>query len=318
MKHNKVKFTRITLFIFIILTVASNIFPQGTLYRVIAASKNITAGKINSNIWKPVCTGDILSIDDILKLQSEGYIGLISSNGRSFEINNAGIYKLSDLVNTKHKLSPGLQKIADQIITESIKNNKKSENIKSEGSVVSSGVGVIENYAPLTSRLLDTYLHPAWYSAGNGTNYTFKLIDDGNKPVCRVETKDTTVSIDLNKFELEKDKNYYWVIYNSSNPDVKTDTCSFSLLSDAAWKITTDSLENIRHDLDVNSAVDNYLFIKCLESFGLNYDALAGYENLIKLYPDIDEYRNSFLMFLLKQNVTKKAELLLSSMKNLN
>jgi hypothetical protein len=83
-------------------------------------------------------------------------------------------------------------------------------------------------------------------------------------------------------------------------------------LGESNVKSVTDSINTIKRDLDFNSAVDQFILVKFLESKNLNCDALKGFDNLVKSNPGIEDYVNNYIAFLLKQNITRKAETLLT------
>jgi hypothetical protein len=51
--------------------------------------------------------------------------------------------------------------------------------------------------------------------------------------------------------------------------------------------------------------------VKYLESKNLNYDALRGYDILVKSHPGIEDYTNNYLVFLMRQNIMRKTETLI-------
>jgi hypothetical protein len=145
--------------------------------------------------------------------------------------------------------------------------------------------------------------------------YIFKILNPMGRSVFIKETKDTSINVDLNEFKILKEQNYSWCVLNSRNPEINSDTSTFRVLSDNNIKIISDSLKIIRDNLDVKTAVGQFILMKYLESKNLNYDALKGYETLIKSYPHIENYSDNYFLFLTKQSLSKKAETFLSTIK---
>jgi hypothetical protein len=183
--------------------------------------------------------------------------------------------------------------------------------MKTLGAVVRSRVGLIDTFYPDYTDLLSTSFEPVWYSVGAGTSYVFKLIDEDNHTLFIKETKDTSLSLDLNQFGLLKNHPYTWFVYSTGNDKSKSDVGTIRLLGENNIKSLTDSINTIKKDLDINSAVDQLILVKFLESKNLNCDALKGFDNLVKSNPGIEDYANNYIAFLLKQNITRKAETLL-------
>ena len=301
------------IFICIILSVlfSAAAYGQETLFKVIAMSGKVTCQKKPTADWENLRTGDKIFAGEKLKLEAGDYLGLVSSKGRSLEIKQSGIYNASDLNKNIQKSPSTLQKFTDFVVNESAANKKKSENMKTLGAVVRSRVGIIDSFYPDYTDLMSTSFEPAWYSAGTGISYVFRLIDEDNHTLFIKETKDTAISLDLNRFGLLKNHPYTWYVYSTGNDKSKSDIATFRLLGESNVKSVTDSINNIKKDLDANSAVDQFILAKFLESKNLNCDAMKEFDNLVKSNQGIEDYRNNYIAFLLKQNITRKAETLL-------
>lgn len=307
---------RILCFCFILFSFSiQNVSAQAFLFKIIACSGNAALLNPSSGKWVNIKTGDKILTGYKLKLESGDYIGLINNNGRSLEIKLAGTYSSDELYKTLPLKSTNLQKFADFVMNESAANKKKTDNMKNLGAVIRARAGLIENCVPDNTDLLNLRFEPAWYSAGPGTMYVLKIINPMGRSIFIKETKDTSLSVDLNLFGMLKEQNYSWCVINSHDPEINSDTATFRILSDTNIKSISDSLKLIKENLDVNSAVDQFLLVKFLESKNLNFEALSGYETLVKTYPMAENYMDNYLLFLTKQNLTKKAETLLLTIK---
>lgn len=309
MKPHNIKAIFICIIFSILFSAAA--YGQEFLFKVIAVSGKVTCQKGSATNWDNIKTGDKILSGEKLKLEAGDYLGLISNKGRSLEIKQVGIYNAADLYKNIQKSLSSLQKFTDFVINESAANKKKSENMKILGAVVRSRAGLIDSFFPEYTDLLNTSFEAAWYSDGAGISYVFKLIDEDNHTVFIKETKDTSLALDLKQFGLIKNLPYTWYVYSTGNDKSKSDICTFRLLGESNIKTMTDSINAIKQDLDVNSAVDQLILVKFLESKNLNCDALKGFDNLVKAYPGIEDYTNNYIAFLLKQNITRKVETLL-------
>jgi len=81
------------------------------------------------------------------------------------------------------KSSSSLRKFTDFVINETVPNKKKSENMKTLGAVVRSRADLIDCFFPKYTDLLGASLETAWYSAGTGVSYVFKIADQDNHVV---------------------------------------------------------------------------------------------------------------------------------------
>jgi hypothetical protein len=308
---NKILFGCVILFI----VSFQSINAQAFLFKVIASSGNAAFLRPASGTWVNIKTGDLILTGYKLKLESGDYLGLINKNGRSIEVKQAGTYSGDELNKNIPKGSTNLQKFADFVMNESVANKKKTDNMKNLGAVVRARVGLIESSFPDNTDLLNLQLEPAWYSAGPGTIYVFKILNPLGRSIFIKETKDTSLAINLKQFDMLEDQDYQWCVVNSRDPENNSDTASFRILSENNIKIISDSIKMFQQNLDLNSAVGQFLLIKYYESKNLNLDALKGYESLVNSYPGIENYSDNYLLFLTKQGLSKKAETLLSTIK---
>ena len=309
MKPHDVKTIIICIIYLVLFSAAAN--GQETLFKVIAVSGKVTCQKKVTAAWESLRTGDKIFAGEKLKLETGDYLGLVSSKGQSLEIKQPGIYNAADLNKNIQKSSSTFQKFTEFVINESVANKKKSENMTTLGAVVRNRAGLIDSFFPEYTDLLNTSFDAAWYSAGAGISYVFKLIDEDNHTVFIKETKDTSLALDLNQFGLLINHPYTWYVYSSGKDKSKSDICTFRLLAEYNIKTLTDSINIVKKSLDVNSAVDQFILVKFYESKNLNCDALKGFDNLVRSYPGIEDYSYNYIAFLLKQNITRKAETLL-------
>ena len=303
-------------FCFILIPVLfQNVNAQAFLFKVIASAGNPVCLKPPSTKWLNIKTGDKILPGYELKLGTDDYLGLLNYEGRSLELKKAGLYGSNELNKNIPKGNNNLQKFADYVLNESAANKKKSEDMKNLGAVVRARSGLIESFFPDNTDLLNPQIEPTWYSAGPGVTYVFKIFSPGGTSLFIKETKDTSLAIDLTQFGLVKEQNYSWCVFNSQNLENNSDTSTFRILSDINNTIISDSLKLFREYLDVNSAVGQFLIVKYFEAKNLNSDALKVYESLVKSYPQVGIYTDNYLLFLTKQNLTKKTEILLSAIK---
>jgi hypothetical protein len=289
------------------------IYPQDYLFKVIAVSGNVTCQMQTGTTWEKVRTGDRVSSGELLKLGAGDYLGLISKKGRSLELKQNGIFKAEELYKNIKKGSSSLQKFTDFVMNESVANKRKTENMKTLGAVVRSKNELIDVFFPENTDLLSSSFKASWYSSSTAASYVFKLVDQQNRTLVVKETNDTSLVLNLKQYRILNNHTYKWFVSAKGNDELKSDFCSFRLLGKNNIKSIKDSINIVKKNLDLNSAVGQFILIKFFESKNLNSDAMEGYENLIRSNPDIEDYSNNYISFLLKQNISRKAELLLSS-----
>lgn len=87
----------------ILILITQEVVSQELTARVLALRGNNTY----LNTKEKIKTGDLLHLDDTIKLVKGGYLGMMLSNGRAFELFGPGIQKMSDyLFDPKTKENP--------------------------------------------------------------------------------------------------------------------------------------------------------------------------------------------------------------------
>ena len=181
------------------------------------------------------------------------------------------------------------------------------------GAVVRIRPGIIDIFFPQLTSVLNESLELKWYPSSPGNRYVFELFNEQNRTVFITETGDTSVTLDLDKFQLLPDVKYKWMVYNSKNPDSYSDTCCFVIYPEKRRRAIEDTLNILKNELDNNSAVDQLMLAGFYTQEDLIIDAAGVFEKILTLVPGVEEYINYYVTFLLKYGITLRAEILLKT-----
>lgn len=289
----------------IIFTAATAVYSQTISLKVIASGGKAEHQKQSTASWQKVKTGDILSAETVIKISDGDYLGLIASTGKSLELKKAGLYKCSDLIKSL-KSGSGMQKFIQFVYNESVKDQKKSSGMTTLGAVVRSRIDMIDNMSPSFTLLTTDVLPALWGKYDRDSKYIFKLINENNISLYITELKDTSLTLDLSKFGLSPEQDYKWFVYKSDKPEVYADSCTFQLIAEGRRNALLDSMSIMKKEAAEGSSLEKYIYIQYLTAHHLNNEALNEYEKLIKNEPDVEEFVNSYVSFLVENNISKK------------
>jgi len=300
------------LLVFLLITVHSG-YGQDILFKVIASSGKCTLQHGSSAKWENLKTGEQLTAGDKVKLNESDYLGLMNSRGKSVELKNPGTYEINELAKNALNTGSDLERFAGYVLKESLVSKKKSENMSTLGAVVRIRPGIIDIFFPQLTSVLNESLELKWYPSSPGDRYVFELFNEQNRTVFITETGDTSVTLDLDKFQLLPDVKYKWMVYNSKNPDSYSDTCCFVIYPEKRRRAIEDTLNILKNELDNNSAVDQLMLAGFYTQEDLIIDAAGVFEKILTLVPGVEEYINYYVTFLLKYGITHRAEILLKT-----
>jgi len=305
---------RFTLIIFISLFVTAFVTAQENVFTVIALKGKVSVKSGNAGEWKTLNVGDKLNPGDKIKLASKEYLGIAHAKGKTMELKTEGTFDVNELSAKIKKESGTLTKnFTKYLVSEMVVSGNKSKNMTMLGAVVRSLANNIKLTVPLKNNLLNPVLNASWTSLGEGKKYVFRLINPSGKTVYMEILNDTSFTLDMNSFNIQKDIPYKWFILGADNTTIVSDTASFNYLSEIKYKPIEDSLDQLKADFEDEEALLNQMIIASFYEQNKLYDEAAKvYEKIIQQAPDIDMFRQRYIDFLINCGMTAKAKQLLA------
>jgi len=305
---------RFAVIIFISLFVTEVVTAQENVFTVIALKGKVSVKSGNSGDWKTLNVGDKLNSGDKIKLATKEYLGIAHTKGKTMELKTEGTYDVNELSAKIKKESGTLTKnFTKYLVSEMVVSGNKSKNMTMLGAVVRSLANNIKLTVPLKNNLLNPVLNASWTSLGEGKKYVFRLMNPSGKTVFMEILNDTSFTLDMNSFNIQKDMPYKWFVLGADNTTIVSDTASFNYLSELKYKPIADSLNQLKADFEDEEALLNQLIIASFYEQNKLYDeAIKVYEKIIQQAPDIDMFRQRYIDFLINCGMTAKAKQLLA------
>ncbi len=305
---------RFTIIILLNLFLSAFVIAQENVFTVIALKGKVSLKAANAGDWKILNVGDKLNSGDKVKLAAKDYLGIAHVKGKTMELKTEGTYDVNELSAKIKKESGTLTKnFTKYLVSEMVVSGNKSKNMTMLGAVVRSLANNIKLTVPLKNNLLNPIINASWTNLGSGKKYVFRLINPSGKTIYMDMISDTSFTLDLNSFNLQKDLTYKWFIFGADNSTIVSDTASFIWLSENKYKPISDSLAQLKADFEDEEALLNQLIIASFFEQNKLYDeAIKVYEKIIQQAPDIDMFKQRYINFLLNSGMTAKAQQLIN------
>jgi hypothetical protein len=245
--------------------------------------------------WQAVKPGSSLKSGDELKVSENSYIGLIHATGKPMELRQAGNYKVADLA---AKLSGGasvLNKYTDFILSSNAEGKK---NKLSATGAVHRGLEDIKVFLPENqfSDVYNTYAVINWESSKSGGPYvvTFKNMFDDE--LSKIETPETTARVNLSAPEFANETAILVEVKSKADGKSKSEQHLIKKMSPAQQEKLKKELSEFSGEVTEETALNKYIMAGFFEEKKLFIDAIAAYEDAIKMEPSYKEAYDDFLL----------------------
>ena len=294
-------------FLFSILAVASLLIGttahgQGYTFKVLA-NKGSNEVKVD-NDWKPLKTGASLRDGDELKLSANAYLGLVHNSGKTLELKEEGNHKISDLasrVNTGG--SSVASKYADFVLSK-MSADKKSNRLSATGAVHRAVVNArINLYVPSSVDIYNDKALIEWGALEGNNTYVVKIMNVFGEKLAQVETSENKYLIDLSEKKFEKEANLLVSVISNGNEKMSSEEVAIKRLPSDKAEIVKTNLGHLMDEVDLQSALNNYIIAGFYEENRLLLDALFYYEEAMKIAPEVGSYKEAYEEFLFRNGL---------------
>ena len=278
-------------------------YSQDYAFRVMASmgSNQVKSG----GEWKALKTGSSLKANDELKLSDKAYVGLIHSGGKSIELREAGVYKVSELEqkvpNGKGAAAKYADYLANQMGPEAKKNRLSATGAVHRGQLGGADINV---YMPNSVQVFKNYAIVRWdpVEAGKVT-YKVVVMNMFEDVLISEETNNTFFELDLNNKMIESYPNVLLVVTTADDDNIKSETIAIKKLPSNYKTQVSSGLNDLMSGVGEETALNKYILAGFYEENNLLVDALTSYEEAIKLAPEVETYKEAYEEFLLRNGL---------------
>lgn len=272
----------------------------------------VMANKGNNEVksgaaWQPLKTGASLKSGDEIKVADNAYLGLVHASGKPMELKTAGSYKVKDLSDKlKGSGTTVINKYTDFILSSNAEDKKNK--LSATGAVHRGTNKDIQVLLPANQHaaIFNSTAVVRWESEKVAGPYVVSIMDMFGEQVAKVETPETKITISLldNRFsELSA-----LLVEVSSKSDTRKVSEQFLIkkLSPSEYERVKKAYNEIATEVAEATALNQLILAGFYEENNLIIDAIAAYEQAIKLAPDVTSYQEVYDDFLVRQGLRTK------------
>jgi hypothetical protein len=294
-----------TLFVLLAFILISGLtFGQAYTFKVLA---NKGANEVKSgDSWLPLKTGATLKDGDELKLADNAYIGLIHVTGKPLEIKTAGNYKVTVLASQIKGGSSVLSKYTDFILSSNAegKKNRLSATGAVHRATDNSAIHLLLPDGQNTGIFSNTAVIN-WEGSTVAGPFVVTVMNLFEEELEKVETPEMTFTLDLSAPKYVKQNALLVEVKSKADPKLASKHYSIKRLSPAEQEKVKKTMDEFIGEVQDQSALNKFIMAGFYEENKLLIDAIAAYEEAIKLAPDVPSYKEAYEDFLLRNGLKK-------------
>lgn len=281
----------------------STTFGQDYAFKVLAnkGSNEIKSG----DTWQAIKTGASLKSADELRLSENAYLGLIHASGKPLEVKESGVHKVADLAAQIAGGTSVLNKYTDFILSSNSAEAKK--NRLSATGAVHRGINTIDVFLPKTQNtgVLNQELVINWQPEKGRAPYVVILKNMFDDELIKLETSESSMHVSLADPKLSNESAILVEVRSLGDASVKSEPRLVKKLAVAERERVTKELAELKVATAEETPLDKFILAGFYETNKLFIDAIATYEELIKMAPDVPTYKEAYEEFLLRNDLKK-------------
>lgn len=289
-----------------LLALHSVVFAQKDYSFKVLANKGTNEIK-SGDTWQPLRTGASLKSTDEIKLGDNSYIGLVHSSGKPKEIKVAGNYAVAKLEEQMGGGTSVLNKYTDFILSSNSAEAKKNR-LSATGAVHRDvEAAAIKLMLPENqhSGIFNNMAVINWEGEKVPGPYVITLRNMFDDELAKLETPETSIEIDLTDPKYASENAILIEVSSKADPKQTSKQHLIKKLTPADQEKVKVSLGEIMGEVSEQTALNKFILAGFYEAHNLFIDAIAAYEEAIKLDPETPSYKEAYEEFLLRHGLKK-------------
>ena len=255
--------------------------------------------------WAPLKPGASLKDSDELQVGENSYLGLVSASGKPLELKQAGPYKVSDLTNKTKGGSSVLNKYTDFILSSNAEGKKNR--LSATGAVHrATENNAIQLMLPdaQSSGIFNSTAVVRWESGKTEGPFILTVRNFYEDELLKMETAEPVAVLDLAPYYV-KENGVLIDVKAKNDPKAHSKAYTINKLSKSDQARIKQLLSEVTDATAEQTALNHYLMAGFYEENKLLVDAIAAYEEAIKLAPEVDMFKESYQEFLIRNGIKK-------------
>jgi tetratricopeptide (TPR) repeat protein len=290
-------------FLLVVCFVLANslVYGQDYTFKVLT-NKGLNEIK-SDGTWQPIKTGATLRAGDEIKIVDNASVALVHKTGTAIEERKAGTYKIDELEKRVKSTPSVLNKYTDFMLASNSAEAKK--NRLSATGAVHRGLEDIKVFLPenQNSEIFNSTVYINWEASAKGP-YVVTLTNMFDEELAKIETPEASVKVDLNDPKLSSETAILITVKVKSDSKKKSEAYLIKKLSSGRYETIKKSYTELNNELSPDYVELNKLIqASFYEQNKLFIDAISCYEELMKLDPTNESYREIYDEFLYRNKL---------------
>lgn len=271
----------------------------------------VLANKGNNEVksgdtWQPLKTGTSLRTGDEVKLGDNSYVGLVHSSGKPVEVKQAGVYPVSALESKVGGGTSVLNKYTDFILSSNSAEAQKNR-LNATGAVHRdiTTASTIKIFLPDNQRagIFNDLAIINWDGSKVAGPYVITVKNMFEDVLVKEETPETSYEIDLTNEKYANENALLIEVSSKADPKQISKPHLIKRLSPAEEQKIAQALKEVSGEISEETPLNKLIMAGFYEQNNLLIDAIAAYDQAIKLAPDVPTFQESYEEFLLRNNL---------------
>lgn len=258
----------------------------------IIAKKGAAYYSIDNQSWRKINTGDRLSSNGYLKIDTLSYLAMVVNQKQAFELKKPGVYAISNFLHNKNTASEKTNESLRYVISMSTPRSGMNPSGVTLGAI-SRDINETKIYTPRKTVFFSDSVVFSWKECNNCSGYQILILNkDGEVVYNHVITSkiDTTIKLDLTEFTESAEKYYFKINTIGGNVNYSRNAQSFVILNSKEFQMIKLERDYILQDVDTSSALGCFLVGIFYESYSMYAYALYYYNKAIEISGGVSEY----------------------------
>ncbi|SMD38705.1 hypothetical protein SAMN04488029_3859 [Reichenbachiella faecimaris] len=296
-----------TLLIFFLVNTS---YGQSFVFRVLASKGANQVKKGQSGETIPLKTGATLMSGDELIAASGAYIGLMHKSGRTIEVRNPGVTKITDLETKLAKSQSSVANKYAQFVMNKMQGEGESSNyrrnMKATGAVERATASAsLKVLLPSSVDILNPEAIIRWEGASEveDASYVVSIKNIFDEEIYSAETTDTSLNINFEDDNLANERLVILNVQVKDNDELKSGDYGIKRMSADDAASINENLLALKSEIAEDSPLNNLIFASFYEENDLILDAMTQYEKALIASPDVEDFKTIYNDFLAKNGL---------------
>lgn len=259
----------------------------------IIAKKGTVYYSIDNQSWRKINTGDRLSSNGYLKIDTLSYLAIVVNQKQAFELKKPGIYAISNLLQNKNVTSEKASESLRYVLSLATLRSGMNASGVTLGAI-SRGIHEIQVHTPKKSVFFSDSVIFSWKECYNCIGYQILILNrDGHVVYSHIikNKKDTTITLNLTEFTEGSEKYYFKISAISKNVSYPQEAVqSFFILNARHFSMIKAEKDYILQEADTSTALGCFIVGMFYESYNMYAYALYYYNKAIEMSGGVPEY----------------------------